>query len=189
MFVRHGEKPAPNGPPHGVNHHGEHDEHSLSVRGWTRAGALARLFSSAPTDAHPVIVVPERIVATKSTGSYKSRREVDTATPLAGRLGCTVDVSFDHAQVEELSRSVLADSRPTLIVWHHGSMANLVRTFPIENGEDVPRRWPDDRFDLIWVLVRQPGAAQYRFTALPQALLEGDARADGAVGPGAKGAR
>ena len=45
MFIRHGEKPGENGPPHGINHDGEHDPHSLSVRGWTRAGALAGLLA------------------------------------------------------------------------------------------------------------------------------------------------
>ena len=45
MFVRHGEKPGDGSPPHGVDHHGEKDEHSLSVQGWTRAGALASLFA------------------------------------------------------------------------------------------------------------------------------------------------
>ena len=39
MLVRHGEKPGEGSPPHGVNKHGERDEHSLSVQGWTRAGA------------------------------------------------------------------------------------------------------------------------------------------------------
>jgi len=47
MFVRHGEKPGEGTRPHGVDHHGEHDEHSLSVKGWTRAGALAGLFAHA----------------------------------------------------------------------------------------------------------------------------------------------
>ncbi len=49
MFVRHGEKPGEGSRPHGVNHHGEIDEHSLSVQGWTRAGALAGLFAHAPS--------------------------------------------------------------------------------------------------------------------------------------------
>ena len=48
MFVRHGEKPGEGSPPHGVNHHGESDEHSLSVQGWTRAGALARSVRPCP---------------------------------------------------------------------------------------------------------------------------------------------
>ena len=62
MFIRHGEKPADDGPPHGVNEHGEHDPHALAVRGWTRAGALATLFGHAPLATHPYIVRPGRIL-------------------------------------------------------------------------------------------------------------------------------
>ena len=54
MFVRHGEKPGEGSRPHGVNHHGEIDEHSLSVQGWTRAGALAGLFAHAPPSPIPM---------------------------------------------------------------------------------------------------------------------------------------
>jgi hypothetical protein len=125
--------------------------------------------------SHPHIVVPERLVATKSTSDYRSRREVDTASPLARRLGLPIDEDYDHGQAKELSRSILADPRPTLVVWHHGSMADLLAHFPVGNVQDVPERWPDGRFDLIWVLVREPDSGDYRFVSVEQALLEGDA--------------
>lgn len=175
MFIRHAEKPGEDGPPHGINHDGEHDPHSLSVRGWTRAGALAGLFAYAPTELHPQIVVPKRVVATRFTHDYSSRREVDTATPLALRLDIPIDDDFDHTQAKALSRSILDDPRPTLVVWHHGSMSDLLARFPISNGDDVPKRWPEDRFDLIWVLVLDPKTQDYRFLSVSQALLDGDA--------------
>ncbi len=54
-------------------------------------------------------------------------------------------------------------------------MAKLVGHFPIVNIDDVPKHWPDERFDLIWVLVRQPGAEpKYRFVVVPQMLLADD---------------
>jgi hypothetical protein len=54
-------------------------------------------------------------------------------------------------------------------------MTKIVRHFPLVNPDDVPRHWPDERFDLIWVLVRQPGAAlSYRFVSVPQMLLADD---------------
>jgi hypothetical protein len=175
MFIRHGEKPGEDGPPHGINRDGEHDPHALSVRGWTRAGALAGLFAHAPTPSHPGLQVPGRIVATAFTHDYRSRREVDTATPLARRLGIEIDDDFDHSHAAALSRSILDDPRPTLVVWHHGSMSDLLAHFPISNVDEVPRHWPDDRFDLIWVLRRDPDAVEYRFLSLGQALLDGDA--------------
>jgi hypothetical protein len=53
-------------------------------------------------------------------------------------------------------------------------MAEFVRGFPIGNAEDVPARWPQDRFDLIWLLRREPGAANYIFSHVDQQLLAGD---------------
>ncbi len=175
MFVRHGEKPAHGSPPHGVNHHGEPDEHSLSVRGWTRAGALAGLFAYAPAKSHPHIVQPGRIFATKSTHEAKSKREKYTAAPVAERLNVDVVDSYAHGDEKDLANQVLGQSEPTLIVWHHGTLSKLVRHFPIANMDDVPKHWPEERFDLIWVLVRQPGAEpKYRFVVVPQMLLVDD---------------
>jgi len=175
MFVRHGEKPGEDSKPHGVNHHGEHDGHSLSVLGWTRAGALAGLFAHAPSKAHPHVVRPGRILATKPTEEAKSKREIHTAAPTAKRLKLEIEDSHTHGNEEDLAKVVLARPEPVLIVWHHGTMAKIVRHFPLVNSDDVPHRWPDERFDLIWILVRQPGAElQYRFVAVPQMLLADD---------------
>jgi broad specificity phosphatase PhoE len=175
MFVRHGEKPGEGTRPHGVDHHGEHDEHSLSVKGWTRAGALAGLFAHAPSKAHPHIVPPGRIFATRPTPEAKSKREMNTATPTAHRLKLTIEDSHTHGNEQDLVKDVLRRPEPALIVWHHGTLADLVRHFPIVNSDEIPKRWPDDRFDLIWVLVRQPGAEpKYHFVAVPQMLLADD---------------
>jgi len=174
MFIRHGEKPGDGGPPHGIDHDGERDDHALSVRGWTRAGALAPYFTYRANSTKLKLAIPERIIATKANSDYHSKREVNTETPLARRLGLAVDTSFAHDEVAQLSASVLSDGRPTLIVWHHGSMVDLVKTFPIVNLGDVPEKWPHDRFDLIWVLTRAAGQATFQFTSAAQELLDGD---------------
>jgi len=176
MFVRHGEKPGDGGPPHGVNKDGEIDDHCLSVWGWTRAGALAALLAYAPSAHHPHVATPERIIATRPTAEARSKREMETASPTAHRLG--IDVIDRHARGNEddLVREVLSTPEPTLIVWHHGAMAKLVGEFPVENLHDIPQEWPEERFDLIWVLTREPGSQLlYRFAAVPQLLLVDDA--------------
>lgn len=172
MFIRHGEKPGEHGPPHGIDHNGEHDEHALSVRGWTRAGALAGLFAFAPSPSHPGVVVPEGVYATKSSHDYKSKREVDTATPVAQRLGREINTSFEHGQEEDLSKAILDGDESVLVVWHHGSIPDVLKHFPISNSQDVPKSWPEHRFDVIWVLTRT--GAEYQFSSVDQALLEGD---------------
>jgi hypothetical protein len=174
MFVRHAEKPGEDGPPHGINHRGERDPHCLSVRGWTRAGALASLFSRPPSSTHPMIVVPERVVATKPSDEAKSRREFDTAEPLASRLGLDVDDDFGHSHEGRLRDSIMGDPRSTCVVWHHGGMSHLVSGFPMGNPQDVPDAWPEDRFDLIWILERRHDETVYTFAEANQSLLVGD---------------
>jgi hypothetical protein len=175
MFVRHGEKPGEGTKPHGVNHHGEHDGHSLSVLGWTRAGALAGLFAHAPSRAHPHVVRPGRIIATRPTEEAKSKREIHTAAPTAKRLKLDIEDGHTHGNEAELAHEVLGRAEPTLVVWHHGTMAKIIRHFPLVNPEDVPKHWPDERFDLIWLLLRQDGEPlRYRFVAVPQMLLADD---------------
>ena len=175
MFIRHGEKPADDGPPHGVNVHGEHDPHGLSVRWWTRAGALAALFAHAPSGAHPGVVRPSRVMATEASDEAKSHREVDTARPTADRLGTPLEDGHSHGDEKEVAAEVLSKPESTLIVWHHGTIATLVREFALVNASDVPERWPEERFDLIWVLTREPGRdLAYRFSVVPQGLLVDD---------------
>lgn len=176
MFLRHGEKPGDSGPPHGVNRHGEIDDHCLSVLGWTRAGALASLFAQAPSASHPHLTKPERIIATRPTSEARSKREMDTASPTAHRLGIKVIDRHARGNEADLVSEVLATPEPTLIVWHHGAMAKLVRQFPVANAGDIPQDWPEERFDLIWVLVLDPGPQRaYRFIEVPQMLLGDDA--------------
>ena len=101
-----------------------------------------------------------------------------TANPTAKRLKVDVEDSHTHGNEEDLVKEVLGRPESTLIVWHHGTMAKLVRHFPIVNSDEIPKHWPDERFDLIWVLVRQPGAElKYRFVVVPQMLLADDEEA------------
>lgn len=173
MFLRHGEKPADHGPPHGVDEHGQSDPHSLSVRGWTRAGALAALFAHLPVDALHGLARPQRVVATQPSEGYRSKREVDTATPTAQRLGLTVESDFSHEDAHAAVKSLLADDRVALVVWHHGSLPHLIGQFPLADSAVVPKAWPDDRFDLIWCLTDN-GSGQYDFSQVAQNLISGD---------------
>lgn len=172
MFIRHAEKPGEHGAPHGVNPHGEQDPHSLSVRGWTRAGALAALFGQAPHANRAGIVRPARVFATRPNGHAKSRRELDTATPTAQRIGVEVDDRYDHSDSDELVNALLGSGDPALVVWHHGAMRELLDRLPVANRDDIPDEWPDERFDLVWVLSWSGDA--YTFTQVAQDLLDGD---------------
>jgi hypothetical protein len=115
------------------------------------------------------------VLATAASAGKKSHREVATARPIAARIGVTLEDSLAEGKEAHLAQDVLGQTEPALIVWHHGAMAKLVGEFPVVNKSDIPQEWPEDRFDLIWVLVREPGdAVSYRFTAIPQLLLSDD---------------
>ena len=175
MFVRHGEKPGEGTKPHGVNHHGEHDGHSLSVLGWTRAGALAGLFAHAPsTSASAHRAARSRHRHPPHRGSQEQARDPHGGAD-GQRLKLAIEDGHTHGNEAELVAGGARSAENALVVWHHGTMAKIVRHFPIVNQEEVPKHWPDERFDLIWVLVREPGEAlAYRFVIVPQMLLADD---------------
>ena len=169
MFIRHAEKPDKDHK--GVTPDGEHDEHSLSVRGWTRAGALAALFSE--NTSRSGLTIPARIIATAPSHSYKSKREHDTALPTAQRLDLPIESTSIPDGYAELVADIRAADQPTLVVWHHGSIPDFIAGFDVSNVDAIPRTWPEDRFDLVWVL--SPKDSSYIWGAVPQGLLKGDA--------------
>jgi hypothetical protein len=83
-----------------------------------------------------------------------------------------------HGNEAEARRDILGESRNTFVVWHHGLLPHLVRGFPIANGAQVPDTWPADRFDMIWILRREPQEFQYTFSSVDQRLLSGDVGTD-----------
>lgn len=168
MFIRHAEKP--DGGHKGVSPNGDHDEHSLSVRGWTRAGALAALFARPDTDSR--ITTPGRIIATAPSDSYQSKREHDTAAPTAHRLGLRIEAVALPQSYSSLVADIESSDTTTLVVWHHGHLPEFVLAFPVTNARQVPRVWPEDRFDLIWLLSRHHD--QYVWAPVPQGLLASD---------------
>ena len=166
MIVRHAEKPADDRP--GVRPSGEHDRHSLSVQGWTRAGALVGLFAPQHGEPPTGLVQPEEIYATGHEGGG-SRRPVQTVTPLADRLGLDVHHHLLIGQEAELASRLTAHGRSALVAWHHEAIPNLVRAI---GAAKFPTAWPDDRYDVVWTLA--PDGTGWRFAQVPQLLLAGD---------------
>lgn len=171
VIVRHAEKPEPNGP-HGVDHHGRPSEHGLTPRGWSRAGALAVRMAHAGQASDP-IVRPDRVYATSTDPHHASDRPRLTAHGIAKRLDLDMLDHFGRGDEATLAAEVASAGQPTLVVWDHGHIPTLARAFPLHPDAQVPDAWPDDRFDLYWVLT--PGDDGYSLTVLPQQLLAGDA--------------
>lgn len=174
MIIRHAEKPVDGGIERAVSIDGFHAKHELTVPGWQRAAALVGFFAPAHPlpDGHP-ISPPHTIFASAANIASPSLRAQRTIEPLALKLG--VKIVTDHAEFEEteVAAAALAAASPVLIVWHHHAIPVLARRIA-GNAIDIPPIWPDDRFDLVWILDRAEPDGAWRFTQLAQKLLTHD---------------
>ncbi|MDH6707514.1 hypothetical protein P3T27_004251 [Kitasatospora sp. MAA19] len=167
MIIRHGEKP--DGAHPGLDENGSHDGKSLTERGWSRARALPSLFAPPA----PGLRTPARILAAADQGPLAgAHRMRQTVTPLAAKLGLTVDTAYAESQETALAGAALAGSQPVLICWEHSRIPRIVEALGAA-GSGAPATWPD-RFDLVWVFARAAGGA-WTFREVRQHLLDGDA--------------
>jgi broad specificity phosphatase PhoE len=170
MLIRHGEKPPPLGPPKGIKEDGREDDHSLVVRGWQRAGALAAYFCY-PRDG--AIVCPTKVYAPPETGKAGDHgRPYQTVSPVAAKLGTPIDVRFTLDEEPQLAADVLSRSGVVLIAWEHKRIHKIANAI-LGDETTAPQTWPDDRFDVVWIFDRE-ASGRYRFDQRPQLLLAGD---------------
>jgi hypothetical protein len=92
-------------------------------------------------------------------------------TPLAEWLGDFI-IIVDHLKddTDGLMKSVLKQGGNVLVCWEHQLIPTLVGLLP--NAPGVPQTWPDDRFDIVWVL--EAAGNGWKFSQIPQMLLAGD---------------
>ena len=174
MIIRHGEKHRDGGIDRGVNLDGLHTKHELTVRGWQRAGALVRYF--APVGglaADAPLSTPAAIFASAATDFSPSLRALHTVQPLAELLALEIDARFAEGEERFAAAAMLAVDGPVLVAWHHNHIARLATVIA---GSDIacPPGWPDERFDLVWVLDRAGPAMPWTLRQVPQLLFAGD---------------
>lgn len=174
FIIRHGEKPTKG--ERGITADGKHSKNSLIARGWQRAGGLVGLFGAAAhATAKAPLATPAAIFAASPDApgvdkKEKSRREEETATPLAHRLGLKPNLKFGKGTEKKLVKAVRKETGPVLIVWEHEMIVALTRE--LCSSPKIPATWPSDRFDVVFVLT--PDGEGYNFSQVPQQLLVGD---------------
>ena len=171
MFIRHGEKPSKDGhSPLGVTPEGAPDVHSLLVRGWVRAGALIELFGGAQSGVER----PDVVFAASAgdDASPHGKRASQTVTPLTLAGGIRLDSSFAVGEESDLAAEVSRQDGVVLVCWEHHNIPLIISALGL--SDPAASKWPDDRFDLIWVL-RHTEMSTYSFGTRGQALLDGDA--------------
>jgi hypothetical protein len=172
MLIRHAEKPNDEGRVRGVNPFGSEDANSLSVHGWQRAGALVRLF--APHDSSAAVSglrVPDVLCAPRATQSTPSQRSAQTLAPLAEWLSLPIQMNFAKGEEGGLAQALLGMSGVVLVAWSHEGIPAIARALgPADIN--LPRAWPKERFDLVWVFT--PRGTGWSLRQVPQWLLAGD---------------
>lgn len=173
MIIRHAEKPT--GSARGVTADGIQDPESLTVPGWSRAGALVELFAPRGSDNTPAAVRsgllrPVAVVASNPRRDG-SKRPFQTVTPLAAELAVTVNLAQAKGQEAELVEGLRGLAGPVLIAWQHESIPAIVAHLgPV--SPTPPPTWPDSRFDMVYVFTR--AGDHWKFTQVPQLLMAGD---------------
>ncbi|MEV5505340.1 hypothetical protein [Streptomyces orinoci] len=174
MIIRHGEKPDEDGDhaPYGVTEDGKHNSHALLVRGWQRAGALVGLFApDGGTEPRAGLRRPTAVYAAAPHPGEKGLRPSETVTPLAAKLGVRLNLSYRTDDEAKLARELAARKGATLVSWEHHRISDIVHGLG-QVRPAPPAKWPDDRFDLVWVFTRE--GSGWRFAQVPQLLLAGD---------------
>ncbi len=172
MIIRHAEKPTSDGMrPYGLDADGRHDVDALLVRGWQRAGTLARFFAPRDGAALPAgLLRPTFLVAAASTHAHPSRRAGLTLAPLAELTGLLPDTTFGPDQEAATAASILRRTGVGLVAWEHKPIRDLVDA--LTGGAVQGPHWSKHRFDMVLVLDRE--GADWRLSQVPQMLLAGD---------------
>ncbi len=173
-FIRHGEKQIGAALPQGVTVAGLPDPYSMTPRGWQRAGALVGLFVGRPEGSEPALLpTPTHLFASEIGPHSQSRRPEETLMPIAERLGLTITESFLQDQVDELATALAACDGDVLVAWEHKRIP-LIANRLVADASTVAQVWPDDRYDVVWIIEPGPAGAGFRLRQVPQSLLGGD---------------
>jgi hypothetical protein len=192
FVIRHGEKPEDDAGgigrsgPKGVQEDGAANPHSLTVRGWQRAGALGVLFGSLASVrtglSRPTAMFAPDYSARPDEARNAVHRTVQTLQPLAALLASPIETPCPREAAGDLvNRHVLtAAEAVVLICWDHRNIPGIVQALAAATSV-VPtpvlpaQGWPDDCYDVVLSFTRQAGPPpRYQAEAIPQLLLPGD---------------
>jgi hypothetical protein len=179
MIIRHGEKPETDGAPFGVSADGTpgsmKGKNMLTVRGWTRAGGLAALFSPGQGPvAYEGLAKPQHLFACYD-GADGSQRPHDTIEPLSAKLGVEIDTSHGQDDYAAMIDAAMRLDGAVLICWEHKRIPKITALIPRYGAPPDEFDWPGDRFDVV--LVFDLDGDRYRFRQVPELLLQGDSPA------------
>jgi hypothetical protein len=147
---------------------GAENPKALTATGWKRAKALVGLFNPADgASPRQPLAKPRSLFASES----QSLRPKQTIMPLSTALSLSI-TTFLKGQEAQLVAAAEGAEGPVLISWQHEAIPEIAALI-LGGANGVPPRWPDHRFDLVWVFDLQASGA-WSFAQVPQLLLHGD---------------
>ncbi len=180
LIIRHAEKPDADGDG-GVDATGTPDPRSLTPRGWQRAGAWTELF--APSLGTPqALPRPTAMFASAPSGhadmaarggGSKSRRPLETVSPLAAKLGIEIDLRFAKGEEADLAEAISAIEGVVLVCWQHEDIAAIANALT-PRPQGVPQHWPGDCFNVVFKFARPDDASPWNFQQIVPVMLDGD---------------
>lgn len=179
LIIRHADKPEGT-QEGGVNAMGVPDSRSLTPRGWQRAGVWTELFvpshgqvSTLPRPGAIFASAPASRAEDAEGSGSKSRRPLETISPLAAKLGIKVDLRFTKGGEVDLAETISSIEGVVLVCWQHEDIAAIANALT-PRPRDVPRNWPGHRFNVIFKFTRPDTASSWSFEQIVPVMLDGD---------------
>ena len=119
------------------------------------------------------LALPTAIFASGVGHHSRSLRPQHTVAPLAEKIGVRVNTNYTKGEEQALVTDALEHGGVILIAWEH-QLIPKIAILIVGNETTCPQSWPDERFDLLWVLERRDLSSGWSFQQIPQQLLSGD---------------
>jgi hypothetical protein len=182
MIIRHAEKPDRAWPGPGLTIEGKHDDKSLVIRGWQRAGSWSALFgtnlggSDFPQSQVIYAANPSPQPPPSDPDIEVSQRPFGTVEPLANRLGFKPVKTWSVGQEQELVSEVTKLSGVVLVCWEHKRIISDMLPAIISGAHvpGIPSKWDGSRFDVVLRFDRAGPTAPWSFKQCFPQLLDGD---------------
>jgi len=158
ILLRHGEEPK--------------SGDSLSKDGWLRAKRLPLVFERT---AISKFGEPVALFAAKPEFEGQSQRSIQTLRYVGEKFKLKIQSDFTKDEVKKLVKKVNEeddyDDKLVVISWPHRFLEEIAEEF----GADKIKKYPDEKFDRLWVL-EFPSSKNKKveFHDLPQRLLMSD---------------
>jgi hypothetical protein len=106
-------------------------------------------------------------------GGSKSRRPLDTVSPLAAKLGIEVDLRFGKGKETDLANTISTAEGVVLVCWQHEDIVAIAKALAPDESR-IPAHWPGDCFNVVFRFDRRAGGSPWAFQQVVPVMLEGD---------------